>query len=61
MGDDWRIWLLLGILFAIVLLIASQEDLPYDEEDEFLEEEIEHAINWLYEEEELFDGENEHS
>ena len=38
-GDDDRmIWILLGILFAIVLFIARQEDLPYDEEDELLEE-----------------------
>jgi len=50
------IWILLGLSFAIVLLIARQEDLP--DEDELLMEEIEHAINWLYEEEELFDGEN---
>ncbi|MCW4049137.1 MAG: hypothetical protein NWE89_05305 [Candidatus Bathyarchaeota archaeon] len=49
------LWILLGLLFAFVLFIASQEDLPdEEEEDELLECEI-----ILYEEEDLIDDEYE--
>ena len=45
--------ILLGLLFAFILFIASQEDLPDEEEDELLENEI--FLYYDEEDEDLFD------
>jgi len=51
--------ILLGLLFAFILFIAGQKDLPYEEEDELIEDEI--LLYYDEKEKDLLDDEDEHA
>jgi hypothetical protein len=61
------IWVILGLLFVFILFMSGQDDRPDEKEDEFLEDELlefellEDEILLYYDEEDLFDDEEEHS
>ena len=51
------IWIILSLLFVFTLFMSGQDDLPDEEVDELLEDEI--LLYYDEEDEDLFDDEDE--